>query len=389
MTGPAVAPGRLGALDGLRGFAALLVMGLHIAACLGWAGLGHGYLMVDLFFLLSGFVLSAGYGQLLAQGGQGRWFAWRRLLRLWPLSLAGLFLGALVAAGLAAGGLRELESQPVLRLVLGAAFLPWLAGGLVCAFNGPAWSLQLELWINVAYGLVARWLTDRRLMILVALAATALAIDALLSGNFDGGFANNDPGRSAGPYAWGMGWLRIGFAFPAGILLHRLWLAGRIRLSAASGAWLVPVALMAIALPPLGLPPLFDLAVVFLAFPVLLIMGAETRLSGAAARISDFLGRISYGLYVLHGPILVLFREIEPAGLPAPLRLAWYGAAALTAILAATVAERIIDRPARHWVARRWAARPWFERGSPERPPGTIPDREPTRRTAAVQLGSA
>ncbi|NBU29013.1 MAG: acyltransferase, partial [Caulobacteraceae bacterium] len=63
MTGPAAARVRLGALDGLRGFAALLVMGLHIAACLGWAGLGHGYLMVDLFFLLSGFVLSAGYGQ--------------------------------------------------------------------------------------------------------------------------------------------------------------------------------------------------------------------------------------------------------------------------------------------------------------------------------------
>lgn len=379
MTGPAADPGRLGALDGLRGFAALLVMGLHIAACLGWAGLGHGYLMVDLFFMLSGFVLSAGYGQLLSRGGRGRWFAWRRLLRLWPLSLAGLFLGALVAAGLAASGLRELESQPVLRLALGTAFLPWLAGGLVCAFNGPAWSLQLELWINVAYGYVARWLTDRRLMILVVLAAAALAMAALVSGNFDGGFANNDPGRSAGPYAWGMGWLRIGYAFPAGILLHRLWAAGRIRTGSARGAWLVPVALLAIALPPLGLPPPFDLGIVLLAFPVLLVLAAETQLSGATARVSAYLGRISYGLYVLHGPILVLFREIEPSGLPTPLRLAWYGLAALCAILAATLAEKVIDRPARHWVASRRF----------QRPRAGIPDREPTSQTAAVQTGSA
>jgi peptidoglycan/LPS O-acetylase OafA/YrhL len=343
----ATAP-RLAALDGMRGVAALLVMGLHIAGCLGSGLLGHGYLMVDLFFLMSGFVLSAGYGQKLAAGGAGLWFSLKRLVRLYPLALIGLVLGTAVAVTLGFAGLRPLEDRPVLFVVLGALFLPWLGGGLISPFNGPAWSLQLELWINVAYGFVARWLTNRRLMALTALAGLALIALTLTRGQFDGGFANNDPGRSAGPWSYLVGWARVGFSFPLGILLHRLWAAGRLSgLTSGMTLWIAPVALLMIALPPMGLTPLYDLAAVTVLFPLLLILCANAAVGVRGAAVNAVMGRLSYGLYVLHGPILVAFRVLEPQGLSMPLRLGWYGLAAACAIAAAALAERWIDRPAR------------------------------------------
>lgn len=359
---------RLAVLDGVRGVAALIVMGLHIAGAMGSGLLGHGYLMVDLFFLMSGFVLSAGYGARLAEGAAGTWFAGKRLVRLYPLALAGLLLGAAVAAGLAFGGQRGLEDQPLLLLVLAALFLPWLGGGLVVPFNGPAWSLQLELWINVGYGYAARWLTDRRLATLTGVAAVVLIGVTLATGQFDGGFANNDPGRSAGPWSYFVGWARVLFAFPLGILLHRWWAAGWFQsVSAASAGWLLPAALLLVALPVPGLSPLYDLGAVLILFPLLVVLAANTRVSARAAGINALLGRLSYGLYVLHGPILVAFKYLEPAGLPLPARLAWYGLAAALAIVAAALAERWIDRPARRWAAGERA----------------------TKRTATIQVGSA
>ncbi|MBI1406563.1 MAG: acyltransferase family protein [Caulobacter sp.] len=351
---PSSGAARLDVLDGVRGAAALIVMGLHITGCLGAGLLGHGYLMVDLFFVMSGFVLSAGYGARLSRGGAGGWFAVKRLVRLYPLALLGLLLGAAVAVALSLGGLRPLEDRPALYLILGALFLPWLGGGLISPFNGPAWSLQLELWINIAYGFVARRLSNRRLAAIVALAGTALIAVTLVNGQFDGGFANNDPARSAGPWSYLVGWLRVGFAFPLGILLHRLWAAGRLqKIASGMTPWLAPAALLLVALPPPGLTPLYDLAAVLLLFPLLVVLCANAAVSGPARTASAVTGRLSYGLYVLHGPILVAFRELEPAGLSPAMRLGWYGMAAACAIAAAALAERWIDRPARRWAARR------------------------------------
>ena len=342
---------RLAALDGVRGVAALLVMGLHIAGYLGSPLLGHGYLMVDLFFLLSGFVLSAGYGDRLARGGQGRWFAGKRIARLYPLAAVGLLLGGGMAVALSLAGLRPLDDHPLLLALLAALFLPWLGGGLVVPFNGPVWSLQFELWINLAWGFVARWLTDRRLAVLVALAAFALTLMAVANGLFDTGFANNDPTRSAGPFGWAWGWARVGFSFPMGILLHRLWAAGRLgAVQSRLTPWLLPLALVLVALPVPGLPVLYDLAAVLVLFPLLVVLGANAT---SAGRASALLGRLSYGIYVLHGPILLMFKTLEPQGLALPLRLGWYGLAAILAIAAAALAERWIDRPARRWIAAR------------------------------------
>lgn len=345
---------RLRGLDGLRGVAALIVVALHVAECMRWPGLAHGYLMVDLFFLLSGFVLSAGYGERLARGGAGGWFFGKRLMRLYPLAFLGLALGFAISLTIAAVDSLSMPAAAPAMLAFGALFLPWLGGGLISPFNGPAWSLQLELWINLLYGAFAGWLTDRRLAMLTGAAALALAAATVATGQFDGGFANNDPSRSAGSASYLVGWARVLFAFPLGVLAHRLWRGGALSALSVRSAWLAPAALLAIALPALGLPLAYDLAVVFLLLPILLILAANSAPSGRTAVLFAHLGRLSYGLYVLHGPILVAFRLFQPAGGPG-LRLAWYGLGVAVSLCAAALAERFIDRTARQWSARRRA----------------------------------
>ena len=348
---------RLSGLDGLRGVAALIVVVLHVAGNMGWSGFGHGYLMVDLFFLLSGFVLSAGYGGRLAHGGAGGWFFGKRLARLYPLALLGLALGFGVSLSAAALKGSAMHAQAPAMLALGALFLPWLWGGLISPYNGPAWSLQLELWVNALYGVVAKWLTNRRLAALAGAAAIALTVASLTIGHFEGGYANNDPARAAGPANYLVGWARVLFAFPLGILLHRLWRAGTFSALSVRWAWLAPAVLLAVASPAAaGLPPAYDLAAVFLLFPVLLLVAANAIPSARSAELFAHLGRLSYGLYVLHGPILVAFHVFEPTGSPV-FRLAWYGLGVGISLGAAALAERFIDRPARQWSARRNAMR--------------------------------
>lgn len=340
---------RLSALDGMRGVAALLVVVMHGQAMLGTQLFERAYLMVDLFFLMSGFVLAAAYGARLEAGGAGGWFAGRRLVRLWPLAVVGLLLGAVTELALAAHLNRPVNADFAAVLAAGALMLPWLAGGLVVPFDGPLWSLQAEVWANTAWGFAARWLTPVRLAAVCALSGAALVMSTALTGSFDGGFANNDPSRHAGPFAFLIGFARIGFSFPLGVLLHRAWAAGRLPVRRLP-FWTIPAALVPVSLIPLGAPAALDLAIVAVLFPMLLAVAVGGMQAGPLAGEA---GRISYALYVLHGPVLVLLRGLAPASLPSPLRAALFAAALALSLLLAHLAERWIDRPARRWAARR------------------------------------
>jgi peptidoglycan/LPS O-acetylase OafA/YrhL len=93
-----------------------------------------------------------------------------------------------------------------------------------------------------------------------------------------------------------------------------------------------------------------------LLFPAVLIVAANAAPSGWTAALFARLGRLSYSLYVLHGPILVPFRYLEPSGSPV-VRLAWYGLGVGVSLCAAALAERFIDRPVRRWASQRGALR--------------------------------
>lgn len=335
-------------LDGLRGLAALLVATMHGEAILGVRAFDHAYLMVDLFFLMSGFVLSAGYADRLTAGDRGLWFMRARAIRLYPLAITGLLLGLAVNAVIAGRGHPAAETRPVLMFALAAAFVPWLGGGLLVPLNGPVWSLQVEYWTNVAYGFLARRLTDQRLALAVAAFAAALALIVSSNGVVDGGFANNDPGRHAGTWSFLIGWARIGFSFPLGVLLHRWW--RRRRPGSASQLprpILIPAILIGVSLCPTAPWTGLDLAFVCLGFPALLLWAAGSTPVGMAERACVALGRLSYGLYTVHAPILLLALALRPADAALGQKILLFVGAMGLSILVAIAAERWLDTPAR------------------------------------------
>ena len=127
-----------------------------------------------------------------------------------------------------------------------------------------------------------------------------LAAAALRVGNLDGGFANNDPGRGAGPWAFALGWARIGFSFPLGLLLHRLWREGRLRArSTTPPSLLIPVVLLAIAITPKQAWAGLDILMVMAVFPALVVIVADSAPSSdeTAAMIRSRyagIGRVKY-----------------------------------------------------------------------------------------------
>ena len=349
MTGTKAAPHpRFVILDGLRGLAALVVAALHAQEYLGVEIVHHGYLMVDLFFAMSGFVLAAAYGDTLARGGMGRWFVRVRLLRLYPMALLGLALGLLfnLLVTRYAPGYRG-PSSLWIPLADGLLFLPFLAGGPISPLNIPGWSLIFEIWINAAYGYFAPKLNSRLLTIVTALALLGLAAVVLTNGDLDvGARQRNILGGAA----------RVLFSFPLGILIHHAWAAGALdRFRAPPGAaWLLASLLLAVALA--GGSGLFELIVVVALFPAVIVTAVTTPAPRAAVPLFALAGRLSYPLYAIHGPLLLLCElAVAAVGPPTPLplgqRAAVIAASIALAVGLAWACDRWIDAPLRAWFA--------------------------------------
>ncbi|MCB2057920.1 MAG: acyltransferase [Novosphingobium sp.] len=116
---------RLSQLDGLRGIAALAIMLFHLAAVFHTSGpFVRGYLFVDLFFLLSGFVLAVSTERKLASGIGALEFAASRFVRLWPLVAVGV--GVAVVRALVIGLYDPLTF--VLAVALDLAMIPNFSG---------------------------------------------------------------------------------------------------------------------------------------------------------------------------------------------------------------------------------------------------------------------
>ncbi|MGA8939854.1 MAG: acyltransferase [Acidobacteriaceae bacterium] len=158
-------------LDALRGVAAILIVVFHIRPLFGNSPLfGRAYLAVDLFFMLSGFVLSFAYQQKLDNGLPTTTFLKLRLIRLYPLYLIGLFLGFIYTAT----QVHYQHSSPgmlgsFLMLVPALFFLPIPAPtslpNVAFPYDLPAWSLFSELIANLLHALLLRKRSTRTLLI--------------------------------------------------------------------------------------------------------------------------------------------------------------------------------------------------------------------------------
>ncbi|WP_296108783.1 acyltransferase [uncultured Alistipes sp.] len=358
-------------LDGLRGVAALLVVWYHLFEAFATSPVdqrfNHGYLAVDFFFLLSGFVIGYAYDERWGRGLRMRDFIKRRLIRLHPMVVLGALLGA--AAFFVQGSVRW-NGEPVstgmvlAALLCGLLLIPAWPGaghevrgnGEMYPLNGPGWSLFFEYLGNLLYMLLLRRLPTRWLTLLVALTGAALAAFAI--GDLSG-YGHLGVGWTLAGSNFPGGMLRLFFAFPAGLLLARRFRPVRIR----GAFWLCSLSLaVLLAMPYVGSEQnhlfngLYDTLSTLLLFPLLLWLGASGHATDAAtARICGFLGDISYPLYMVHYPSMYLFYAwVWNHGYT--FSEVWPVAAALFAgnILLAWFVLKIYDEPLRRLLTARF-----------------------------------
>jgi peptidoglycan/LPS O-acetylase OafA/YrhL len=328
-------------LDGLRGVAAAAIVVRHCPALFGKLVIPNSQLAVDLFFLLSGFVLAAAYERRLSEDMSVRRFMTLRLIRLYPLYAVGLGLGVVAAAGAILAHRPEALSGPVLAgAVIPALFmLPSVATAVLFPLNSPAWSLFFEMLANLAYGLLGagRRVSNGLLITVVLLCGAAFVACTLALGGIGAG-AEWPTAVTAFP--------RVGFSFFAGVMLYRI-----PRPVLAVPPWALTGALLALFwIAPGGqLGAVYQLAVVFALFP-LLVWTAACATSAAGRPAYLFLGLVSYGAYALHKPaedILVGAASILHLTIPTP----WTGFAFLAALAVVVWGlEKTYDKPLRNWL---------------------------------------
>lgn len=283
---------RLHTLDGLRGIAALIVVGGHLIGWIGRLPMPRNYLAVDLFFLISGFVLGRVYEPRFADGWTTGRFLLNRYVRLYPLYLLGTLLG--VVAGVAALLLGQSHMGAgglTVATVAGLLLLPsptWGRSGAVMPLNNPGWSLHFELIANLLFALARRWLSD------AVLAGASLACGAALLW----GFATHQAFGGSNWDGFGWGYPQVGYSFALGVLMHRVHPGARWR---SDAAWLPLLAAAFVMLSPRPGGWFFEGAAVLVLFPAILWLAVlvEPRRPAPFA----WLGLLSYPLYVTHSPL--------------------------------------------------------------------------------------
>lgn len=352
-------------LDGLRGIAAIMVLFFHIFETYSIVNktplmVGHGYLAVDFFFALSGFVIGYAYDD--------RWgrlsvcaFLKRRIIRLHPMVVAGMVLGACLFYFGASPEFSLVAGTPVwkvaLYLLLGLLLIPtppsvdirgWQE---TYTLDAPCWSLFFEYIANILYALFIRKLSRVALAALVALAASATLFVTLTHGSVSGGWV-----LSAKHF--GIGLTRLIFPFFAGLLLYRMGRLPRVR----RGFLRCSLMLVAIlAMPSIGglehtyKNGLFEAFAILVAFPAIVYLGAGSTVKRArASRLCKLLGDLSYPIYLVNYPIIYIFTGWISKTKYSPAE-SW-GAALL--VFAATIALsyallKWYDMPVRRWLTKK------------------------------------
>lgn len=360
-------------LDGLRGVAAVLVILYHFGE--GFATspvdqmMNHGYLAVDFFFVLSGFVIGYAYDRRWKNNGMttGR-FMLRRLIRLQPMVVLSVILGA--AAYLLQGSV-QWDGTPVpfhwvlVALVLGLFMIPVLPGaaadvrgnGEMFPLNGPSWSLFFEYIGSLMYAVVLHRLSKKGLRAVVAISGIGLAACALL--NMSGAY-HLGVGWSIADMGWLGGFLRLSFSFGIGLMLTRNFRPMRIR-----GAFWICAALITVLMscPYIGstdgnpsiVNGVYDIICTLFIFPAIVYIGACGTTSDIFSRkVCGFLGDISYPVYIIHYPVMYMFYAwVWNNGITLPE--AWPVCTALFVgiILEAWIAMRWYDTPVRRYLSKK------------------------------------
>ena len=353
-------------LTSLRFFAAMWVVLFHY-----WPKLDvgftptlvdKGYLGVELFFTLSGFILCHVY---LTAFGEGRFrygdFLWNRLARVYPLHLATLL--GMIALGVGAGaagfavdaGILSWESLPANLLLLQA----W---GLApeAAFNHPSWSISAEWFAYLTFPVSAwaAWKLRSRPWLFTGLVAAAI-LGLYAAFQQLSGFS-----LTQATINWGV--LRIVPCFLLGCAMHALWRSGAVRnlTTAALGAAFCGAGMLIAAAS--GAPDV--VSVLGFGGLILCLAGMAQHGSGFASQPAFvYLGEISYSTYMICVPWKIIFVNAAAKVLNLPtekLPLGLWIIFLVGVIPLSAASYHLIEKPARSrmklwadsWRARRHAA---------------------------------
>lgn len=330
-------------LDGLRGVAALAVVFAHTGEMTNTRFFMHSFLAVDLFFILSGFVLCSAYETRLLDKGLSIWqFILRRLIRLYPLYvLFGLIslvrLWRLVQLGKA-------PEDDLIPYTLNLFFIPSAGYRSLYPLNYVAWSLAYELVINVIYALCLPWLRHARVLgSVIAVSAIGMMACVLLFHKLHMGFY-----LSFDSVVTGL--TRVSFSFFAGVALARLWQSHKLVLPPAMSylllaLWFLPIMLFTGDWEAYAF---MDCLVLIFLFPPL-VYAAACSAPGKSGRIMAALGTASYAIYIMQVPLMpVLFFVYAKLKLGPSLMIGFAYAAFL--FVTALVVDRFYDFPVRRWL---------------------------------------
>lgn len=358
-------------LDGLRGVAALLVIWYHVFE--GFATspydqkFNHGYLAVDFFFILSGFVIGYAYDDRWGKTLTIKQFFKRRLIRLHPMVILGAVFGAIsywLQGSERWDGVAVTLSMVLLALLANLFLCPVMPGAAhdvrgnneMFPLNGPSWSLFFEYIGNILYALFLRRMSTQFLAFFVGLAGVGLASYAILGLS---GYGHLGVGWSLIDHNLLGGMLRLLFSFCIGLLMSRVF-----RPVAVRGAFWICSFVLAIlfAVPHIGGESaawqngLYDAVCTIVIFPVLVYIAASGKTTDRiSSRICKFLGDISYPIYIVHYPSMYLYyswlwRNGYTFAQTWPVALALF----VGNIILAYACLKLYDEPVRRWLSRRF-----------------------------------
>jgi peptidoglycan/LPS O-acetylase OafA/YrhL len=338
-------------LDGLRGVGAFLVVMRHVPALFGPLRVPESFLAVDLFYLVSGFVVAHAYGERLVRGGFFADFVKTRIVRLYPLYLIGLLVGVITAvATMLADPHGFWTPMKIAECVATGLFMIPRFPGLESngtTLNGPIWTLLYELIANFIYAGAIRLMKTWVLVGIVIVCGAGIVFAEFHYGTLDVGYNLTDQWAALA---------RVGFSFFAGVLIYRAF--GTREFKSVFAAWacvLVLGATLALHVPK-GLIPAYEIGMILVGMPLLAIAAAHFEPGPLSGRLFSFVGLISYGVYIVHQPLgnLAVMELNRVVRIPSDLSGALYGFAFMIFLVLLTWGlDRFYDAPVRAWLRTR------------------------------------
>jgi peptidoglycan/LPS O-acetylase OafA/YrhL len=309
-----------------------------------------GYLAVQSFFLLSGFVLARSYAHTRWNRQSLARFVVARFARIYPAYLLSLVLISWFVVEFLLGSARSLTQKATILTDYAFVLQGW-TGSLNVGWNTPAWSLSCEFFFYLCFPLLFFWLGRGGLMRVVPFLGISFVLPLLLA-------------RAGVPAVWKP--VHHLSDFVAGIATARIYgalIEPHIRSRAARhlGFWLTAGAL-ALGAALIIYPHVLDgtpmtLNTVLRPLNVLLLIGLATEGSLIVRLLSTdlagYLGKVSYSMYILHIPLLWWFSRYTffRWGTAPP---AWTGFVFIAVVIGVSIAAfEFVEAPANRWI-RDW-----------------------------------